>query len=64
MIHYQAFQLYYKVFWYNIAIKFSVSNYFNWTNFELYHDDKFVCDFKEKSKIFNNYFCATVFGDK
>ena len=22
----------------------------------LYHDDKFVCDFKEKSKIFNNYF--------
>ena len=56
MIHYQAFQLYYKVFWYNIAIKFSVSNYFNWTNFELYHDDKFVCDFKEKSKIFNNYF--------
>ena len=22
----------------------------------LSHDDKFVCDFKEKSKIFNNYF--------
>ena len=22
----------------------------------LYHDDKFVCDFKEKNKIFNNYF--------
>ena len=22
----------------------------------LYHDDKFVCGFKEKSKIFNNYF--------
>ena len=22
----------------------------------LYHDDKFVCDFKEKSVIFNNYF--------
>ena len=22
----------------------------------LYHDDKFVCDFEEKSKIFNNYF--------
>ena len=22
----------------------------------LYYDDKFVCDFKEKSKIFNNYF--------
>ena len=22
----------------------------------LYHDDKFVCGFKEKSKIFNDYF--------
>ena len=22
----------------------------------LYHDDKFVCDLKEKNKIFNNYF--------
>ena len=22
----------------------------------LYHYDKFVCDFKEKSKMFNNYF--------
>ena len=22
----------------------------------LHHDDKFVCDFKEKTKIFNNYF--------
>ena len=22
----------------------------------LYHDDKYACDFKEKSKIFNNYF--------
>ena len=22
----------------------------------LYHDHKFACDFKEKSKIFNNYF--------
>ena len=22
----------------------------------LYHNDKFACDFKEKSKIFNNYF--------
>ena len=22
----------------------------------LYHDDKFACDFKEKSKIFKNYF--------
>ena len=22
----------------------------------LYHDDKFVCNFKEKSEIFNNYF--------
>ena len=29
----------------------------------LYHDDKFVCDFKEKNKIFNNYFaqqCSVV----
>ena len=23
---------------------------------QLYHDDKFICDFQEKSKIFNNYF--------